>query len=71
MAKKFYKSEINPEGVGSPNTVSQIIKVLLGLGLIKRNTEQMRPRVYLELTGIGIDVAHHLKAIEDILKEET
>jgi len=68
---KLYKYDLHPSGVGSPSTVSKIIGILVKLGLIERNTEQMRPRVYLHLTGIGIDVAHHLKAIEDILKDQS
>lgn len=67
----FYKSDLNPDGVGSAQTVSRVIKVLLKLGLISRDEGKMRPRIYLQLTGKGIDVAHHLKAIEEILQEET
>ena len=67
----FYKSELTPDGVGSAQTVSRVIKVLLELNLISRDAAKMRPRIYLSLTEKGKKVAHHLKAIEEILQESS
>jgi DNA-binding PadR family transcriptional regulator len=64
---KFYKSDINPDGIGSPQTISKIIRVLEKLNVIERYQDETRPRLYLRLTEKGRLVAEHLKAIEELL----
>ena len=63
----FYKSEHNPKGLGSSTTVIKVRNLLLSMDLISEYRVKIRPRLYLRLTEKGIQVAEHLKAIQDLL----
>lgn len=67
---ELIRSTFNPEGVGAQTAMNNSRMTLKRFGLVEEYTDGKRPRLYLRLTGKGIDVAHHLKAIEEILQEE-
>jgi len=69
---QLIKTSVNLKGIASQDGIRNARNTLLSVGLIEKyyGEETPRPRLYLQLTGVGIDVAHHLKAIQDIITEE-
>jgi DNA-binding MarR family transcriptional regulator len=64
------KTGLNPEGVGSLETLSKVRMSLSQLGLaIEELEEGHRPKTFLVITEKGRRVAEKVKEIQEILEE--
>ena len=65
------KSIINPEGIGSLETIARVRENLGELGLIVEEIEEgPHPKTFLVITDKGRRVAQKILEIQDILEED-